>query len=269
LIRFIATYYQLWKRHQIATHAAALTYTFLLSIIPLVSVCLAAFSLIFDLRAQSALFKLFLFKHLTTGAGITMSKLLDTFIEKVQFKTLGYMGSAALLLISFLMLASIESAINRIWSIKRKKKLWKRVVIYNLLLFLGPVSVSLSLASFTLVNRFFPQLFLKANLGSLIIGFFVLLILYKVFPNKKVNWLPAIFSALLIVLLSEMAKWGYASYISKSLIHNKLYGGLAAVPLFLIWTWFNWLLMLSGALLTFVLQNLRRIPKKKGRVHDT
>lgn len=268
MIRFVSTYYQLWKRHQIATHAAALTYTFLLSIIPLVSVCLAAFSLLFDFRAQSTMFKVFLFKHLTAGAGFTMSRILDTFVEKVQFKTLGYMGSAALLLISFLMLASIESAINRIWSIKIKKRLWKRVIIYNFLLFLGPLSVSLSLASFTFVNRFFPQFFLRANLGSLLVGFFVLLILYKVFPNKKVHWLPAIFSAVLIVLLSETAKWGYASYISKSLIHNKLYGGLAAVPLFLIWIWFNWLLMLSGALLTFVLQNFKRIPKKERLAHD-
>lgn len=263
MLGFFRLYGRLWNKHQIPTRAAALTYAFLLSIIPLLAVCLSVFSLVVDLKKISDEFKLFLFKHLSAGAGNLVGKTMDSFLEKIHFKTLGYFGSLMLLVIAFLMLAHIESSINRIWSIRTKKKLWKRVVIYNLILVLGPVSVSLSLASSTLVSNLFPQFFLKAHLGALFVGFLFLALTYKVFPNKKVRWLPALFSALLVVLAAELAKWGYAGYVSKALIHNRIYGSLAAFPLFLIWIFVNWMLFLSGALLTFMLQTHNPFRKKE------
>jgi membrane protein len=139
------------------------------------------------------------------------------------------------------------------------------VIIYNLILLLGPVSVSLSVASSTIVSKMFPQFFLKANLGAILVAFVFLALTYKVFPNRKVKWLPVLFSALLAVLAMELAKWGYAGYVSKALIHNRIYGSLAAFPLFLIWIYVNWTLFLSGALLTYMLQTyslFNPFPKK-------
>jgi membrane protein len=247
-------YLRLWSRHQIPMRAAALTYTLLLSLVPLIAVCLAAVSLVIDIKKQSLDFKLFLFKHLAAGSGVTVGRTIDTFLAKVQFKTLGYVGFAFLLFLALLMLASIEESINRIWSIRQKKKVWKRVLIYNLILLLGPVSVSLSLATTTVVNKFFPQLGMKASLGIVLISAIFITLTYKIFPNKKVSWLSALLSGVLAAVALEFAKWVYAGYMAKMLIHNKIYGGLAGLPLFLIWIYVNWVIFLAGALLTFMLQ---------------
>jgi membrane protein len=260
-------YSRLWVRHQIPMRAAALTYTLLLSLVPLLAVCLSALSLIVDVNKLSITFKLFLFKYLATGAGATVGRTIDGFLEKVQFKAIGYVGFALLLLFSLMMLASIEDSINRIWAIRRKKKLWKRVVIYNLILLLGPACIALSLATVTVVSKYFPQFLAKANLGVFVIGALFLTFTYKIFPNKKVSWVAAGFSGLLVALAAELAKWGYAGYMAKMLIHNKIYGTLAVFPLFLIWIYVNWILFLTGALLTFMLQHYGTF-KVYGRVKN-
>jgi membrane protein len=138
------------------------------------------------------------------------------------------------------------------------------VLIYNLILLLGPVSVSLSLATTTIVNKFFPQLGLKASLGIVLISTIFITLTYKIFPNKKVHWGSAFLSGALAAVSLEIAKWVYAGYMAKMLIHNKIYGGLAGLPLFLIWIYVNWLIFLAGALLTFMLQT-HGFLKPKGR----
>jgi membrane protein len=138
------------------------------------------------------------------------------------------------------------------------------VLIYNMILLLGPVSVSLSLATTTIVNKFFPQLGLKASLGIVLISTIFITLTYKIFPNRKVHWGSAFLSGVLAAVSLEIAKWVYAGYMAKMLIHNKIYGGLAGLPLFLIWIYVNWLIFLAGALLTFMLQT-HGFLKPKGR----
>lgn len=250
-------YGRLWNRHQIPMRAAALTYTLLLSLVPLLAVCISAISLVIDVKKVATEFKLMLVKHLAIGTGKVVGQYIDIFLYKVRFKTIGYVGFAVLLLTALFLLGSVEESINRIWGIRRKKAIWKRVLIYNLLLFIGPVSVALSIITTTLVQPYFPQISLKANLGVTLIGWLFLSLTYKIFPNKKVQWRAAFTAGLLAALFMELAKWGYASYIAKALLYNKVYGSLAALPLFLIWMYLNWILFLGGALFTFMLQHHR------------
>lgn len=257
MIKFLRLYWHLWQRHQIPVRAAALTYTLILSLIPLLAVCLSVFSLVVGVQQLSTEFKGFLLKYLVPSASNQVIHYLDNFIAKVQFKTIGFIGVAALLVTALLLLSSIEESINRIWGIRKKKKLWKRFLIYNLILFLGPVSVSLSVATATVVSKYFPQLLLKANLGALLINALLVTLTYKIFPNKKVEWKPAVISGLAVSFTCELAKWGYAIYSAKALFYNKVYGSLAILPLFLVWVYVNWTIFLAGALLCFMLQHHR------------
>lgn len=255
MFKLFRAYHRLWVRHQIPMRAAALTYTFILGLVPALAVIFAAFSVIFDVRRLSGDFKLFLLKHLATGAGDTVTRYVDTFLANVRFKTVGYVGFAALLVAALLLLSSIEEAINRIWSIRRKKALWKRIIIYNMILFLGPLSVSASIATTTIVTKYFPQLLLKANLSAIAISLLFLTLTYKIFPNKKVSWRAAMISGAFVAVAAEIAKWVYTLYIARALFANKIYGGLSALPVFLIWVYVNWTLFLAGALLCFMIQH--------------
>ncbi len=255
LFHFFRMFVHLWAHHQISLRAAALTYALLLALIPLLAVCLAGGSLFLNVHELNTKFMSFLVQHLAPGSAAKVSVLLSNFVGKMHFKAIGYIGFGALLITCLLLLASIESSINRIWSIRKRKDLWKRMVIYNLLLVLGPATVSLSLSTMTFVARYFPNYVAKANIGVFLINAFALTFVYKIFPNKRVNWSAALFAGITAATACELAKRGYAIYTAKALFYNEVYGSLAVLPLFLIWVYVNWSLFLGGALLSYMVQH--------------
>jgi membrane protein len=128
-------------------------------------------------------------------------------------------------------------------------------VIYNLLLVLGPASVSLSLSTVSFVSRFFPDYVSKAKIGAFLINTVLLTLIYKIFPNKKVHWSASMIAGVTAALAAELAKWGYAVYTKKALFYNEVYGSLAAIPLFLIWIFLNWNIFLGGSLFSYMIQH--------------
>jgi len=255
IFQFFRAYVRLWSHHQISLRSAALTYTLILALIPMLAVCLSAFTLFWDVRDLNARFMSFLMEHLAPGSGRVVQGHIQNLLLKVRFKAIGYVGFAVLLVISLLLLSSIENAINRIWSIRRHKDLWKRIVIYNLMLIVGPVTISLSIATTAMVSKLFPQYLGKANAGSMIINAVLLALIYKIFPNKRVHWGAAFFAGVLACGAFELAKWIYAVYAAKAMFYNKVYGGLAVLPLFLVWVYVNWNIFLGGALFSYMIQH--------------
>lgn len=253
--RFVRMFFRLWSHHQISLRAAALTYALILAFIPLLAVALSGGSLFIKGRDLNSMLMPFLEQHLAPGSATKVAKVIDTLLAKVHFKAMGYVGFTALLVTCLLLLSSIENSINRIWSIRRKKELWKRVVIYNLLLVLGPASVSASLATITWISHFFPKYVAKANLGAFLINGIFFAFVYKIFPNKRVSWVASFLAGFLASGAVDLAKLGYAIYTTKALFYNEVYGGLAVFPLFLIWIYVNWNIFLGGALLTYMIQH--------------
>lgn len=258
----IKVFLKLWKRNQINMRAAALTYNFILSIVPALAVCLAILSFFLDIHSLSVELKLFLLKNLTTGTGNVVTQYIDGFLRNLRFRTIGYIGFGALLFTSVLLLSNIEDAMNRIWSIDKSKKLWQRIAIYNLMIFIGPFCLAISLAAKTLANKYFPHLLMQANTGTIVIMTGLFAFFYKVMPNTKVRWDGALFCGFLMALASECAKLIYAKYTAKVLFYNQVYGGLAALPLLLIWIYLNWIIFLAGTQFNFFLQNRRALIEK-------
>ena len=234
--------------------AAALTYNFILSLIPALAVCLSALSLFFDVRKYTNDFKHILLNHLAAGSKANVAAYVDAYLISVRFKTIGTVGVFALLITALMLLSNIEDSINHIWSIRRKKKFWKRFLIYNLILLFGPVSVSISVATTTVVANYFPELLINAHLGIILLNTTLFTLTYKVFPNEKVFWLAALAAGATTACAIEVAKWGYANYTAKAIFYNNIYGGLAALPVFLVWIYVNWILFLAGALLSYMIQ---------------
>lgn len=253
--RFFRKFVRLWTHHQVSLRAAALTYTLILALIPLLVVCLSGGTLFFDVRDLNTRFVNFMMLHLAPGSAAKVSGMITKTIAKIHFKTLGYVSFGALLFTCLLLLASIESSINRIWSIRKKKALWKRVIIYNLLLILGPATISFSLSTITFVSRYFPHYSAKANVIALLVNSVFITFVYKIFPNKRAHWTAVIPAGILVAAVMEVAKWAYALHVKKALFYNDIYGGLAIVPLFLIWIFVNWNIFLGGSLLSFMIQH--------------
>jgi membrane protein len=227
----------------------------ILAFIPMLAVALSGGSLFFKPHDLNTILMPFLVQHLAPGSAAKVGLIINNLLAKVHFRAMGYVGFGVLLVTCLLLLSSIENSINRIWSIRKKKELWKRIVIYNLLLVLGPASVSASLATLTWISHLFPDYRTKANLGAMIINGLFFAFVYKIFPNKKVSWIASLVSGAVAAGAIDLAKMIYAIYTTKALFYNEVYGGLAVLPFFLVWVYVNWNIFLGGALLTYLIQH--------------
>jgi membrane protein len=69
-----------------------------------------------------------------------------------------------------------------------------------------------------------------------------------------VAWRHALIGALLAALAFEGAKHGFAFYLTEVPTYRVVYGAVAVLPVFLIWIYLCWLIVLTGAAATATLE---------------
>jgi membrane protein len=234
--------------------AAELSYTTLLSLVPLLAVSLAmltAFPVFAGVREQ---IQEFMFDNFVPAAGDVMQKQFANFLDNAGKLTI--FGIVALGVTALLLLNTIEAAFNAIWREKRARPLIIRFLTYWAILTLGPLligsSIALSSYIFTLTRvigieaftgpmgellRFLP--FVLLTLG--------LMALYVIMPARPARWRPALAGAVVAALLFEVLKRLFALYVTEFPSYEALYGALAALPLFLVWMYLAWGVVLFGA----------------------
>lgn len=165
------------------------------------------------------------------------------------------------------LLSSIEESFNEIWEIK-KNRTWVRKITDYLsimlispifLIFSGGLTVGLKTGLDTVSDSFsvispMTAIFFKIFAFALLWCMF--LFLYVALPNTKVGLKSAMRGALIATILFELLQWAYVSSQIGVGSYNKIYGGFAALPLFLIWVQYSWFVVLFGAELTFAWQNV-------------
>ena len=157
-----------------------------------------------------------------------------------------------------LVVDTVESEINAIWGIRRKRPLMRRIVVYTIGVTAGPVLVG---AAITLIMWLFRHsvaivtshpstvraIFEPVPFVFAAVGFTVL---YAVVPARKVAWSHAVISGLLAAFAFEATRRGFTWYVAHSPTYEILYGALAAFPLFLLWIFVFWMIVLAGAAVT-------------------
>ena len=237
--------------------AGSLTYTTLLSLVPLLAVALAVASAfpVFDQVVQS-LQRFILANMLPESPRVHL--LMDQFNSFARNAgRLTAIGLAAFLVTAVMLMLTIDNAMNRIFRVQLRRALLQNVLMYWTVLTLGPLLIggSLSLTTFALVASLGVL-----NLDSLaailvrqlpfVLTWAALALLYGVVPARRVEPRHAIFGALAAGLAFELAKRGFALYLSKVPTYTLIYGTFATVPIFLLWLYLSWLVVLTGAVLT-------------------
>jgi membrane protein len=167
------------------------------------------------------------------------------------------LGSAVLVVTAVLMILTIERAFNAIWRISRPRPVVQRVLIYWAILTLGPIlmGASLSITSYVVSASlgFTKQV---PFAGTAILGLvpFVLTcaaftLLYYIVPNRAVMPRHALVGGLIAAIAFEIMKRGFALYIAKFPTYTLVYGAFAVIPIFLLWIYFSWLVIVLGALI--------------------
>jgi membrane protein len=265
--RFACLVARRFREDRCARVAAALSFTTLLALAPLTAVTFAVFSALPAFKPWMQAVQEFIYGNFVPAAGGVVSGYLQRFAANAGKLT--FWGMLFLAIAAMTMLATIEQTFNDIWRVDRRRKHGYRFLAYGALLALGPILVGLSLAltsyivSLPLFGRQSPlSEFRTLLLGALPVGFEFLafLLLYRVVPNVPVRLKHALLGALVAVVLFEAAKRGFGQFMVSFSTYRKIYGALAALPVFLVWIFLSWTITLLGAIVAAVLPGWRSEP---------
>lgn len=239
-------------RYDCLTSAAALTYTTLFAVVPLMTVTLLFFSLLPEFAELGQDFQNFLFQNfLPAGSTLVQEKLLEFADRATGLTAAGVIG---LLVTALMMLVAVEKQFNIIWQVEAPKWSLHRVLVYWGILSLGPVAI----VSGMLVSAYVLSIPLISDLeawtaGETILSYLPILLtsigftaLYVLVPNCKVAPLHGFYGGVMTAVVFKLAFFIYTE-ASKNFFYDAIYGAFAALPIFLIWLYLVWVIVLAGA----------------------
>lgn len=261
----------LWRhfRHDRCFEAAgALSFTSLLALVPLMAVILGVLSAfpVFDYGVEQL--QDFIFFNFVPAAGDVVREYLDQFITR----STGLTGTGTLFLVmtAIILMATIEKSLNRIWRVDRVRHPTSRLVMYWAVLTLGPMLLggSLGLTSYLAALPLLAPEFVRGTLESglllltpPLVALVAFTLIFVLVPNRRVRWRHALAGAAFSALAFELSKRGFVLYIANVPTYERLYGALATIPIFLVWIYVSWVVILLGASLAAALTtfNYRRV----------
>jgi membrane protein len=237
--------------------AMALTYTTLFALVPALVVAFSVVQAFAGMGTISERIHEFLLDNLAVGARESIQPYLDKFVSNAHMTSAGLVGAAFLIYSGISLFSDVERAVNDIWLIQRRRPIRQQVVIYWLGLTLGP----LLLAGSVMAGHTARTWLAGSGVRALGVGTGVLLtctfftVIYYIVPATKVQLKAAATGGLIAGIAWEIAKWGYAIFVGRSVRYHAIYGSVAAVPIFLLWLYVSWTLLLFGAKVAFIVQH--------------
>jgi membrane protein len=240
--------------------ASSLTFTTLLALVPLITIALTLVSAfpVFSVLEQE-IRSFLLANMLPEAAGKVVTAYIDQFTGRAGRLTV--LGTAALAVTAFMMMFTIERAFNSIWRVPHARPVVRRILIYWAVLTFGPVLIGASL-SITSYIVGVSLGFARQSPGAGAVVFWLvpfaltcaaLTLLYYVVPNRAIRLHHALAGGIVAGLAFEIMKRGFALYIAKFPTYTLVYGAFAAIPIFLLWIYFSWVVVIAGALIVALL----------------
>jgi membrane protein len=266
--RFIKEVFRQFFVNETPLSASSLAYTTLLSLVPFMAVVVTVFSAFPMFENVSVQIQNFIFSNFVPTAGEVVQEYIIGFVEKSR--NLKISMALAIFVTSILMMHTMEKALNRIWDAKPSGNLIKKVVMYWTVLTMGPILVGGGIALTSVLFNYegfnsikiYVLKFLPIMAST--IGFFFI---YLIVPNRKVSWKSAFIGAITAAILFEMAKRGFAWYVATFPSYQRVYGTLATIPIFLLWVYLSWNIILLGGTIAATLETSRwryRVQKYSG-----
>ncbi|MBI4293077.1 MAG: YihY family inner membrane protein [Betaproteobacteria bacterium] len=239
-----------------AQTAAALSFSTLLSLVPMIAIAVAIIARLPFAQDLSKAMEHFLLSHLLPErAGAIIVRYVGEFTRKTEHLTL--IGGLALAATALLQMLTIEHTFNAIWKVRENRPLLRRIAMHVLALLLGPllfggslaVTTYVASASFGLVDDPFwaKADLLKAVTFTFMAAIFALL--YWAVPNRRVVPWHAACGGVLAALGFALMQRLFGLYVAKLPTYTVIYGAFAAIPIFLIWLHLSWSVILIGALM--------------------
>lgn len=229
--------------------AASLTYQSLFAVVPFLTLLVLVFSEIplfagFEERIEG-----FIFKNIVPENVSHVQEYLRGFLG--QAGSLSSASIVLLIVVAFLMLFTIEKTLNHIWKIERPRRGIRRFIMYSAILSISPLAVGTAL----LVSTYIFSLPLLVDVAEtdrileylpFLLAALTFTLVFVGVPNCYVSFMHALYGGCLTAMVIELAKSAFVYIMSRSSF-ELMYGTFAAVPLFLLWLYVTWMIVLLGA----------------------
>lgn len=267
-LQTLHTFRQRFREERLGLTAGSLTFTTLISLVPLLTVMLAVFTAfpIFS-NLQAALEQYFLKSLIPPNIAKPVLGALTQFAAKAN--KLGALGLVFLGITALALMLTIDRTLNAIWRVRRPRPMAQRVLVYWAALTLGPLLLggSLTLTSYAVSVGQGLITKMPGNLAALLGGADIVLLglaiagLFHYVPNTHVRWRHALLGGAFVSIGFVLAKSLLAWYLKLVPTYSTLYGAFATVPVFLVWVYLGWVIVLLGAILA------ANTPSLTGRLH--
>lgn len=282
IIKTIILSVRRFTEDRIMNKASALTYSTLLSIVPLLAILFAiargfGFSNIMENEFRNGFGQ-------NQAAIETLLQFVDSYLAQTKSGIFIGIGLVLLLWTVLNLIGNIELTFNRIWQIKKPRSIYRKITDYFSMFLLLPVliiaSSGISIFMTTVVKEMVDFVILAPILKFLVrlipfaLTWFMFTGLYIFMPNTKVKFKHALISGIIAGTAYQFFQYWYINgqiWVSK---YNAIYGSFAAIPLFLLWLQISWTVCLFGVELTYAGQNIRNFSFEKDtknisrRYHD-
>lgn len=243
--------------------AAALTYVTLFALVPLITVFYTILSVFPTFQSLGEQVQALIFDHFVPSTGAEIQHYLANFAEKARGLTLA--GTLLLLASAYLMLKNIEKAFNQIWRVRQHRRGMASFLLYWAVLSLGPllIGAALLISTYLFSLSVFTEVPESAKLKSALLGalpallsFATFTLIFAAVPNCRVPLRHAALGGAVTTVLFQAVKSLFAWTVSIG-SYQLIYGTFAALPLFLLWVYLSWLMLLVGAEFVYALSTYR------------
>lgn len=265
---------KLFFRNHALTRAADLAFTSIFALVPLLAIIFMLFKYTGGQQVVNSKIKPFIYNFLSPVSGKQISQYIDTFLNSASIETLGVLGIIFLLVTIYIIMSVIESTFDYIWHVKKSRSFFDRLKSYWLIISVSPMLLTASatltsyLDSIVIESSLFETLYtifaFKIMPFVLIMFFFTLIII--VLPNCKVQANHALMGGFFGTVLYYITKNLFVDYTKLAVSYDVIYGSMAVLPIFMLWLFWFWVIVLFSVEVAFVRQNFKYLKNSEKHI---
>lgn len=270
LLPFVARVARRFGEEGFGQVSASLAFTTLLSVVPLAALVLALVSAFPAFASFVEHIDRLLVAHLLPAgsAGLIADRILH--FSRRAAAVSGW-GVAVLAVAAFLLMNTVEHAVNRAWRVRESRRIWRRIVLYAVVtavwpLFFGALLAATSSALTTSLGLLGELRWMRAPLFkgiSLAVLVLFFAFFYRTVPNAAVRWRHALLAGAFAAAGFLALQRGFELYLAYFPSYEAIYGAFATLPIFLLWVYLSWATILVGALVAATLPAFDRRPARR------
>jgi membrane protein len=257
LFSFLRYLFGRFGAHDCPQAAAALTFATLIALVPALVMMLGIFGTIPYLRRYADVFRDFAIENLVPdAAGRVTAAYVEQFVQHAGRLTL--VGTVLLALSVFTLLLMLDRTLNDIWQVPRLRPLWQRALQSSIFVLVGPLFLALSLSLGTeVLSLILGKVMVLSAVEEFLLDAVpvalnaaVLAVVYRFAPKAYIPIGTILVVSAAIAGTLELMKGGFGWYVRHVVAYRTIYGAFAGLPIFLLWLYICWIVVLFGAVLT-------------------